>query len=1021
MPYPIESSSWRLLQALGNHLGQKKARYQPLPFANSDLIQLDLDFFEVELRRVFLVRDGWRNFSPEDFALFQETLGRLCSFLESAVTNEIHPALDRLPYPRLRGLVAFLENSDDELFDLISGPNQSLFQLSTEPHKIRDNLDTVTECNNVLGRLLQSPKESTFRPPPKEKKRPWKDPTKRNHVISVLDGLFQQFRCGKGHELVMDVSEDVDKDENLRLVLSCCAPGHCHDHDAWQPVQYSSLTRCLNTPNIAQIPDICDELNRSGGQGIDLTLLVERNHLFGAWSGTTKNPSSRVPKETLEGLVTKGAFEPALTYETFKSQGPTAPRFTPVEMRKLAVKLGYCLMDFFDANIGSQSIRFMSSQTGIEKERIHLAFNSSLPATEDLHTFHIGHPTLLSFAKLLLEIYSGSGIIAESISPYYGENNQKVWLALCVYLERLENERSDSYLRAIRGCLMVHRKISKSLSSSPSSIEDDAIIRKALYKEIVRNLELGLDEATPRAHHKRRRSESPPPLSERGNGLERARITAKASSFAGRSRQAMPEHKKHRSSGSQSFESDASGPTFLPTIAASPLLMREDSPVFSPRSSTPSVTGAGVTDHRPQSRHDFEVAIICALEREAEAVLHQFDCFWDDDGDTYGKAHRDPNEYRTGRIGKDDVVLLVLSGMGKVSAASAVSALLSSYTGIRLALVVGICGGVPQPNRHDEDDELVLGDIVISNAVIQFDFGRRYPNRSFHIKSAIQDSLAKAERDVQALLGSLGTSQGRSRLENRTAEFLEALQETETNAARQRGPRSTPKYTYPGAARDRLFPPTYLHKHRDSPACGCGDSTACDGVASTSCRDAGCDDRQLLTRDPIIFKQALEKGNIRLAQRPSVHIGAIASGDTVMKSAEDRDSIARQHKVIAFEMEGAGIWDAPHTSCLVIKSVCDYADSHKNKDWQNFAAATAASAMKALLSLRTRPERECRLPPAPSPRPVRSEPTFQSRQAAPVLSPGSSPLGLARESLRHFPVFQPAAPNLSEHPQSNRI
>jgi hypothetical protein len=66
-----------------------------------------------------------------------------------------------------------------------------------------------------------------------------------------------------------------------------------------------------------------------------------------------------------------------------------------------------------------------------------------------------------------------------------------------------------------------------------------------------------------------------------------------------------------------------------------------------------------------------------------------------------------------------------------------------------------------------------------------------------------------------------------------------------------------------------------------------------------------------------------------------------------MKSGEDRDRIAKTKGVIAFEMEGAGIWE--EVPCLIIKGVCDYADCHKNKKWQNFAAATAASAAKAIL------------------------------------------------------------------------
>jgi nucleoside phosphorylase len=66
-----------------------------------------------------------------------------------------------------------------------------------------------------------------------------------------------------------------------------------------------------------------------------------------------------------------------------------------------------------------------------------------------------------------------------------------------------------------------------------------------------------------------------------------------------------------------------------------------------------------------------------------------------------------------------------------------------------------------------------------------------------------------------------------------------------------------------------------------------------------------------------------------------------------MKSGQHRDEIATQHNLIAFEMEASGIWD--QLPCFVVKGVCDYADSHKNKYWQHYAAATAAACMKAIL------------------------------------------------------------------------
>ncbi len=68
-----------------------------------------------------------------------------------------------------------------------------------------------------------------------------------------------------------------------------------------------------------------------------------------------------------------------------------------------------------------------------------------------------------------------------------------------------------------------------------------------------------------------------------------------------------------------------------------------------------------------------------------------------------------------------------------------------------------------------------------------------------------------------------------------------------------------------------------------------------------------------------------------------------------MKSGVARDAVAEAENIIGFEMEAAGIVQQLPT--LVIKSVCDYADSHKNKKWQTYAAGTAAAAAKAVAML----------------------------------------------------------------------
>jgi nucleoside phosphorylase len=85
----------------------------------------------------------------------------------------------------------------------------------------------------------------------------------------------------------------------------------------------------------------------------------------------------------------------------------------------------------------------------------------------------------------------------------------------------------------------------------------------------------------------------------------------------------------------------------------------------------------------------------------------------------------------------------------------------------------------------------------------------------------------------------------------------------------------------------------------------------------------------------------------KIIQVPEIHFGTIGSGNLVMKSGYLRDELARERNFIAFEMEEAGVWDNFPT--VVIKAVCDYADSHKRKEWQKYALGCAAACMKAFL------------------------------------------------------------------------
>jgi len=282
-----------------------------------------------------------------------------------------------------------------------------------------------------------------------------------------------------------------------------------------------------------------------------------------------------------------------------------------------------------------------------------------------------------------------------------------------------------------------------------------------------------------------------------------------------------------------------------------------------------------------------------------------FDYHWDDDGPPYDKFPGDPNAYSTGAIGRHNMVLAHMPGMGTVNAALVASNCRSSFPNIRLALVVGICGAIP---LGPDGTEIVLGDVIISNGVIQNDFGRQLPDR-FMRKDTLLDSLGRPNSEIRAVLARLNSIRGRKMLQNKIATYLSVLQAEPDLVAK-----------YPGSALDILFEATYRHVDDKG-----------------SCAEVGCNGTKL-------SRQRLQQDSECQAK---VHFGLVASGSKVIRSGEYRDVIATKEGVIAFEMESAGVWDI--FPCMVIKGVCDYADTHKSKGWQRYAAATAAACMKAIL------------------------------------------------------------------------
>ncbi|KAL8310354.1 hypothetical protein RB597_010275 [Gaeumannomyces tritici] len=331
----------------------------------------------------------------------------------------------------------------------------------------------------------------------------------------------------------------------------------------------------------------------------------------------------------------------------------------------------------------------------------------------------------------------------------------------------------------------------------------------------------------------------------------------------------------------------------------------------------------------PTDRSGFYLAIICALRIESDAVRLLFDEIYEK---KYGRETGDSNTYTRGRIGNHAVVLLLLPGMGMEASAAGARSLQSSYTNVKLALIVGVCGGLPQIRGRNA----FLGDVIVSKSIVNHDFGRQYPDK-FVVRST-EDTLGQTNNDIRGLLELLEGKDELDRLQKKAKANLVILQAAATAADKEWGT----SYSPPTDTTDRMFPAKYNHIHRDEDCADCDEDPPrfCEQASRLSCDDVGCKTRLCTPRENRQQERPVERV-------PQIFMGKVACGNAVMKSGKYRDAVAKEHDVIAFEMEGAGAWK--EVPCIVVKGICDYADSHKNKEWQGFAAATAASVAAAIL------------------------------------------------------------------------
>ncbi|KAH7150383.1 nucleoside phosphorylase domain-containing protein [Dactylonectria estremocensis] len=263
--------------------------------------------------------------------------------------------------------------------------------------------------------------------------------------------------------------------------------------------------------------------------------------------------------------------------------------------------------------------------------------------------------------------------------------------------------------------------------------------------------------------------------------------------------------------------------------------------------------------------------------------------------ETFLDEHHEGPEYI---FGKHNAVIAVMPDgeYGTSSAAAVARDMLSSFLNVRIGLMVGIEGGAPTEKR-----DIRLGDVVVSatkdgqSSVFQYDFGKSIQDQAFQTTGFLNQPPTLLRAAVSGLRPSM-----------RPTGMIQAA-----------------------TSKRHSFQSHVVHSSNESATC----EVDCDAGLMTlvSRPDRTGDD-----------------------DNPALHYGTIASANQLMKDPIVRDKLAREAGVLCFEMEAAGLMY--HFPCLVIRGICDYSDSYKNKSWQGYAAMKATAYAKDLLA-RTPPNK----------------------------------------------------------------
>ncbi|XP_064643977.1 uncharacterized protein LOC135497910 isoform X3 [Lineus longissimus] len=307
------------------------------------------------------------------------------------------------------------------------------------------------------------------------------------------------------------------------------------------------------------------------------------------------------------------------------------------------------------------------------------------------------------------------------------------------------------------------------------------------------------------------------------------------------------------------------------------------------------------------------IAIITAMYHEKMAVDAMMR-----DKTTFVKYKKEgeSNLYTIGSIGNHKVISTKLPMLGRqrtaqISSGNTTTRLLGTFLDVETVLLVGTCGGIPHMTDYNKHPR--LGDVIVSkpndggpmyvfcDRYRKTDEGISYKTRDWTPKSLALQNIADRLREQ------FETNPTECIWQHYIEEGLAELTEQEAS------------YVRPNAASDRLFMSIGGHEVIE--------------IGHPTCPEGTPD--------------------FRISGVPCLRSGPMGAGRDILKDDTLRQDFSQRFGLAAYNTEMDQVLESIVGNCkddfMFIQGVADYTEGHKNKEWQPYAALSAAAVMRAII------------------------------------------------------------------------